>query len=372
MTSYKDWIYDVLKNYSTSTKKEPFFVSSWDCDPEMVMYPLNIISDLHHNDFHEFSYKFSEDLFWTKEILKKIFNNDIDDYWKSENFSLGTNATSSIYLSLDTLTDFKRSIYFYHLLDSNSFQINIDELNWIVKSQYIEVIILTDPIYCSGIEIEGIIYQELVEISQKNHVTLLIDGTLSGLEWNKSSCTFFDKRKFDALKRSYDFIYINSEPKSYFMNDLKYALLISSSKNITLIEDLASQVSGGLNKFQINLFRAFHSKTGKMELNKCKSHNLSTLRSNYNLLRTALINTEFALYPTNSGYFTMIFSKEAKLKDYDPKKLTKNLLYNMNILPLLGHYFTFFKENKLSIRVNLMKNFSHILPNLLFALKKYI
>jgi hypothetical protein len=68
----------------------------------------------------------------------------------------------------------------------------------------------------------------------------------------------------------------------------------------------------------------------------------------------------------------MIFSKEAKLKDYDPKKLTKNLLYNMNILPLLGHYFTFFKENKLSIRVNLMKNFSHILPNLLFALKKYI
>jgi hypothetical protein len=54
MTSYKDWIYDVLKNYSTSTKKEPFFVSSWDCDPEMVMYPLNIISDLHHNDFHEF------------------------------------------------------------------------------------------------------------------------------------------------------------------------------------------------------------------------------------------------------------------------------------------------------------------------------
>jgi bifunctional pyridoxal-dependent enzyme with beta-cystathionase and maltose regulon repressor activities len=280
--------------------------------------------------------------------------------------------TPVYYSIIDTLTDFKRSIYFYHLLDSNSFQINIDELNWIVKSQYIEVIILTDPIYCSGIEIEGIIYQELVEISQKNHVTLLIDGTLSGLEWNKSSCTFFDKRKFDALKRSYDFIYINSEPKSYFMNDLKYALLISSSKNITLIEDLASQVSGGLNKFQINLFRAFHSKTGKMELNKCKSHNLSTLRSNYNLLRTALINTEFALYPTNSGYFTMIFSKEAKLKDYDPKKLTKNLLYNMNILPLLGHYFTFFKENKLSIRVNLMKNFSHILPNLLFALKKYI
>ncbi len=179
---------------------------------------------------------------------------------------------------------------------------------------------------------------------------------------------FFSREKTNIIKESYDFFLINSGPKLFFLNDLKFSVVISLADNIALIEDLSSQISGGLNKIQVNLFRLFYAESARNELYACKSQNISTIRNNYNLLSASLIGTDWQLYPTNSGYFTMLVSKKVLLGEVDPIDVTKKLLYGHNLLPIMGNYFSFFQDNKVSIRINLMKNLRGHLPALTEAL----
>jgi bifunctional pyridoxal-dependent enzyme with beta-cystathionase and maltose regulon repressor activities len=394
MINYENWIYQELKNYELTNKTNPYFISSWDCDPKMVSYPKNIIANSFELDGMDFSYKFSEDLIWVKERLLAHWLPNGGTSLSEDNISLGNNATSSIYLGLlalinqkkhrfliitpsyysiiDTLLDFDKNVSFYHLSDTDAFEVDTEEIRRIVRAQYIEVIVFADPVYCAGIELKESVYKSIIEISIEYGVTLFVDRTLGGLSWNNGKTLWVNDAKLDLLYKCHDFIFVSSEPKAFFLNDLKFSVIISSKKNIALIEDLASQVSGGLNKFQINLFLSFYSTKGTQELDDCRITNVSKITSNFKLLKSALYDTRFDLYPTNSGYFTMIYVKDRKLVTVDPKHLTRKLLYQHNILPLLGNYFNFFKDNQLSLRVNLMKDFKRVIPNLLNGLNENV
>ncbi len=134
MIDYEDWIFEELKIYKSKYSKTPFFISSWDCDSDLVVYPNKIISQSSEIAKDEFHYKFSEDLEFTKETLKNYYCTSNRD-WHLNNFSLGINSTNSIYLALsalikkgkkrfllvtpiyysiiDTLLDFSRDITFF-------------------------------------------------------------------------------------------------------------------------------------------------------------------------------------------------------------------------------------------------------------------
>ena len=393
MISYEDWIYEELARYESKFKKEPFFISSWDYDDAITVLPNNLIGQCSEINMSDFHYKFSEDMIALKELTKD-FQNKENIIWETNNFAITANATTSLYLTLltlikqgkkrfllltpiyysiiDTLQDFNKNITFFHLTDANNFQIDIEELTTVIRQQFIEVIVFTDPIYSTGIEVDINTYNQIVEVSLQHKTIIVVDGTLGGLEWDSNSNVFFSDQKMKILKRCTDFYLIISNPKIFFLNDLKFSTIMSQTANIKMIEDLSSQVSGGLNKAQINLFQLFYSEKYTQELHSCKDQNMLTIKQNYNLLKSALIGTELSLYATNSGYFTMIVSEKATLGNTSPIEITKRLLYNYDIWALMGHYFSFFGDNKVSLRINLMKDFRRFIPQLIEALNKYI
>ncbi len=393
MIDYEDWIFNELKIYQEKFKQKPIFISSWDCDQHLANFPLKVISESSKIHKNEFCYKFSEDLINTKESLKEKFNNTSSG-WKLNNFSLGINATNSLYLVIvslikknkkrflvttpiyysiiDTINDYNCNIAFFHLMDNDDFNFNIDYLRQQIRRQYIEVLVISDPIYCAGIKIEPKLYSLICEMAIELDFSLVIDGTLSGLDWDTYEYELFPVKKLEYLRNCNDFYYVCSNPKVFFINDLKFSVCISTPNNTAIIEDLANQVTGGLNKTQIELFNAFLSKSSFDELSVCRLKNLETIKKNYNLLKSSLFNTRLKVYPTNSGYFTMLASNEILIKDIDPIKITKFMLYEYGILPILGNYFSFFKDNKLSLRINLMKEMNSWLPKIIEALSKNI
>ncbi len=389
MIEYEDWIFEELKKYKKANQLNPFFLSDWNSDNEFTFFPPYSFFKLEKDDYSEFSYKFSEDLIWVKECLKSKYPVSKKD-WSLNNYSIGINSTNSIYLSIrslieqgknrfliitpiyysiiDTLNDFKKNITFYHLIDKERFLIDFKVLENIVKQQYIDCIIMSDPIYCAGIGLTKNDYEEFAIISKRNKVTLLFDNTLSGLDWDEKKNQWNTINKLEILSESYNFIMVWSESKMLFLNDLKFSTIVGSERSIYLIEDLASQISGGLNKIHIKMFKSVHD-TNEKVLEACKNRNLETIKANYNLLKASIQGMDFSLYPSNTGYFTMLTWNEKYLNDIDPKEVTRNFLYNYNFLILLGTYFSFYKTNRLSFRINLIKNYKMELPRLLEALK---
>ena len=396
MVEYEDWIFNELDEYQVRKRNDPFFISDWDGDQVTIHYPYELIGKIASTeevDISEFGYKLPVEM---KEFKIKLYNKTkLSQLGISpKSFSISSNATSALFSTLlalkkrkikryivvrpayysivDSLRDLSRVVMFYYLESKNEFKIDFNYLEDLIKSQYAEALIISNPVYSIGRELAESEIESLVAICRQNNITLVIDSAVEGLKWNSDRFDLFNHSILTTIKDLPSWVYVSSLPKAFFINDMKYSTIIGQPNLIAEIDDLTSQVSGGLNKLHLATIDSFLDQENYLELETCFKKNIEYAKGNYSQLESALLGSPLYLGNTDSGFFTMLLLKDRSYNHIKFMEISKRLLFNFDILAMTGNYFGFKREDDFGIRINLIKNFQPHIPSLLTCFEHYL
>lgn len=375
-----DWLWDEKLKYEKNKGKSPYFLSDWDNYKEdELIFPQHILKKVYLNSIERSSsYSFMSSV----ESYKTIFSNFLLEREgvriDKKNIAISHNSTTAIHLCIHALTllnvkrflvitpvyfsvlnllkNSKLSINYFHLNIKNNFRINFDELEIFIKEQYIEAIIVTDPVFCTGIEYEINSLQKIVDMCKKYKIWLLYDYTLGGVLWNEKKFGIVNSKKIKEIIKLDKFIFIDSITKKLFLNGLKFSSIIANTHIIELVEDNSENFSGGLNYSQIKLFEEIYNQSNYDTIHNILTTNLLSIKNTYKLIKSVLIKSDFDIVCPNSSNFTIIFHKSKKIKDIDYKIFITKVLYEKNVLLIPLCRFFFYNDNLFGFRVNLSKN----------------
>lgn len=367
-----EWLFEEV--YKNREKREVNFLSDWN-----VISNTSISTNFLFNNFEGISkYNYAYEQFELKEQILSVLNDGFcNKEIKINEITISPSATSSIFLMskalsllsikrilvftplyfsiLKSIVDTGGQVFYYHLLDDNNLNIDINEVNKIIQEQLIDAIVITDPIYSSGKEISIELYESLSLICEENSLYFIADYSLGGLDWNAITHDFFNFKKIEIISRCKKYFFIDTLPKKLMINGVKFSIVIGSIEIIDKIDLISESVYGALNYSQCLLIKNLYKIENKKHIHKICDSNIKDSIEKYNLLKSILINTNFDIADTNSGYFTMINHNKIKLNDIDTKLFALTTLKELNILTLTKDRFSYYKNNKFGIRINLNK-----------------
>jgi aspartate/methionine/tyrosine aminotransferase len=388
-----DWILEEVKKYIAEKRKYPAFISDWDSDIHENAYPHSLIKKSLQNSIGKSrDYVFPEDQIILKEKIEKYIQLESHANLTTKNISLLTNSTSALYLSLvslkkmgisrflvitpayysvlDTLADLNAAVIYCHLVDSLNFQIDAEKVKSLIDEQFIQAVIITDPVYSSGVNIDNSIYECLADFFNAKKIWVIIDGTLGNMYWGEENYFAFDIEKINSVSKIKQFVYIDSVTKRFQVNGIKSAVVLAHESIIPFIEDIGCQISGGLCSAQVQLLSEFLSPENNAMLTQNLRSSLKVISQNYNLLQTSLIGSGFSVYKSENGYFTSVYSTQKKIKDVNIQAVVKSFLYGHDLRILPTSCLGFCQENLFGIRVNLLKDIKPLIPVILSAIGK--
>lgn len=380
-----EWIWEDIGKYTSLTNKQPFFPSDWDTEVDAISYPHQIIEQaLEQSKKDSNLYCFSDDQTETKEIIKKYLNLNNNAKIGESNIAFSINSTNALYLSLcalkktgitrflvitptyysiiDSLRDLGCNIFFYHLRDLSAFSLDIDFIQDAINEQFVEAVILTDPIYSTGISIGKTSLTQLCNLTNDRGVWLLIDGVLGNMPWDMQSNYIIDVKSINEISKTERFIFIDSVTKRFQINGIKSSIILASPDIRAVIENISCQISGGFCNAQIKLLQGLFREENLPDLLGILSKNIELIKKNYNLLKSGFMDTEFDLYNSTNGYFTVAYSKFSNIEDLNTKEIIRAFLYqfNLQVLPLTP--LCFYNKNRFGFRINLLKPLMPLIP----------
>jgi len=386
-----EWLMKLKIDYMNSMDIVPFSPSDWNNNDNTIKFPLHVIEKAMENNKDHHKYTFMYDLISLKksysDFIKKHLNYDID----TKNISISQNSTSSIYLSIQALfskqikrflvvtptyfsildaikSDKTANIYYYHLKDINDFEINLNKLKKIINEQYIECLIITDPIFCTSKEINIKILDQLVQICNEKNIWLVYDYTLGNIYFNKDN-SLFNISKLKIVQKTKKYIFIESISKRIFMNGIKNSIIFASKQIIPKIESVSNYINGGFSSSQLSFFNEIYNENNIEYLDDIFIQNKKTIKDNYNIIKTLLLNTNYDIYSLESGYYTTIYHKNYKLENLNIEDITKKILYDANTFVIPNCRFSFYKTNHFGFRINLSKNKEYLIKSISNTIK---
>ena len=233
-------------------------------------------------------------------------------------------------------------------------------IHWI-NEQSIDALIITDPIYSAGIEISPLVYKNLAALCNRLGIWLICDHSLGGLHWHRS-LSLIDFEKVEALLRTPKSIYLDSLTKRLFLNGVKHAVIVAPSSLIAMIHDLASRISGGFCTSQLSVLQALFSPENEADILSYMDRIRKKIRSQYRLVETALLGTNYAMYHSNTGHFSMVCHSHLRLCDVDSRNTVELFLNDHDIYVLPSEHFYYSKTSRFGFRINLVNDVSTFLP----------
>jgi aspartate/methionine/tyrosine aminotransferase len=389
-----EWLFEeIYKLRERIPEKDLFFVSDWDSDIESDNNFNEILNNAQSRSKSSFfKYSFAYEQFGLKsqilEFVRELYNLQINKY----SVTITPSATQSIYLSLlalkrlnvnrylvftpayfstfESLKSNNSFIHYYHLLDSNGFSIDFVKLEEIIKQQYIECIILTDPVFSAGIEFADQEYKSLAGLAKLYNLYLIVDYSLGGLSWDIENLSVLNHNKLKALLSADKYIFIDSLSKRLLLNGIKFSLVFAHEDVIDNIDLAAEGIFGGLNSIQVETIRQLYMPENNQAILEMQKKQLNKIKANYNLINSLLKDHPFILAGSNSGIFTTVSSTKVTFSQVNTKELVLQLLTEDYLIIIPNNRFSYYPANKFGWRVNLAKNQSDILPALVKCVRK--
>lgn len=353
--------------------EDVFFISGWDKSPQVLNLDNSIIEECLKSREHQNTYIMSKDMEETKkQIINEFYMNTHE--LEINCFTIVSNGTSAAFISL--LQMYKKKfknilfigpIYFtyYNLVDifqSKLFYWNINPFCDIVidydilKSELIEnnieCIIITLPLFGTGVSLDFNVLKQLLAICNDTSKYLIIDYVYGGMEWGNSN-NLHNYFLIDmALKSKYCILY-ESISKKIFLNGIKSAIIYSNPEIIKQINIDSEICQGGISFVQESLLNAIYEHRFKSSIIKTIQEAINYAQNNYNLIKTLLMDTDFLISKSNSGYFTLIAIPLKYFKNKDDKSIAKEICQKYNILTIPHSRYYFNLPNFYCFRVNL-------------------
>jgi bifunctional pyridoxal-dependent enzyme with beta-cystathionase and maltose regulon repressor activities len=370
------WLLKLQNRYIQENNKNPMFISDWDISNGKANFPDVLIQKaLAIPAKDALKYIFSEDLTDLKLKIKQLYKSSGFDLMDT-GISIVASPTTALYITIQTLSklgvkkilvftpvyyslidslkDLGISIIYYHLNDVDNFSIDFNKLRETIEEQEVEAIVISDPIYSCGIGISATDYGNLIEMSSSFSVWLLVDYALGGMSWQEGSDEPFIKSKMASTYSKC--ILIESITKRLVINGLKSCLIFSNQQITDQIEIHGSQVYGGLTLPQITLLKEIYELDRFSDVIAIIKRNIEVVQDNYKMLKAFLLDSDFNLYSSNSGYFSMIVHKTLRIKDVDSKTMISRYLFEEGILAFPSFHFSLYKQNHFGFRINLLQD----------------
>ncbi len=361
-----NWLLDMLN-------EDILFISGWDKSSQILNSDNKIIEECLRHREHQNTYIMSKDMQETKKQIIKDFS--INNHkLEIDCFTIVSNGTSAAFLSL--LQMFKEGfknilfigpIYFtyYHLVNmfkGKLFYWNINpfcnikfDFNTLEKEiieNNIECIIITLPLFGTGVSLDTNVLKQLFSICNNTGIYLIIDYVYGGMEWDNFN-NLHNYLLTDMVLKSKHCIMYESISKKIFLNGIKSAIIYSNSEIIKNINIDSEICHGGISFAQESLLNTVYECQYKSIIIKTLQEAINHAQNNYKLIKALLIDTDFLICESNSGYFTLIAIPLKYFKNKEDKSIAKEICQKYNILTIPHSRYYFNVPNFYCFRVNL-------------------
>lgn len=377
MRRYYTSIKSLMQARNTFQKKSgitPIFLSDWDSDYNSIHMPNLAFNNACLADIQKY-------YFWTDEegyrdTIQSFFLNQFSQSILKECFTIGSNGTSSVMLTLTALKEAGKHraliitpIYFstLNLLDQlefdvveykvsacNNFTIQMDVLEDSIIKRDVDTLFITNPLFGSGIEIGAETIKTIAQICNAHNVCLVMDYVYGGMPWKCDNPAYyiFHYPVYQAVSLSEQHVFIESISKRVFLNGAKFALIFSSFSIMRRILRLSVFMVGSMAQQQVSLVPQIYSTAAIPALASLISDNAQIAHNRYRMIKTILADSNINISDANCGYFSLISMPNSACAD--------DTTFAIHILEKTGvlttpHSRYLYKENGLySFRVNLL------------------
>ena len=353
---------------------EPIFLSDWDSDYSSVKIPHLMYNETDLSDLQKY-------YFWTDEenyrsYIQSFFSEHFSKSISTDCFTIGSNGTSSIMLALTALKEAGKRcaliltpIYFstLNLLDEldfdviefkltmkNNFDVDIEKLENTIVNAHVDTIIITNPLFGSGVEISISTIKLISGICNVYNVCLLMDYIYGGMAWNFDNPTkyIFNDPVYEAVSLSEQHIFIESISKRIFLNGAKFALVFSSPSLMRRILRLSVFMVGSMSLQQVRLIPQIYSSSSVESIINLILENATKANQRYRLIKTLLSDTHANISNANHGYFALISLPKKNFSDDNTCAI--DILNKVGVLTVPHSRYLFEEEGLYSFRINLL------------------
>lgn len=362
----------------------PIFLSDWDADYNSVYIP-SLSNNVSCADLHKY-------YFWTDEEnirvhIQTFFKSQFDHTLPVDSFTIGSNGTSSIMLSLMALKESGRHraliitpMYFstLNLLDElefdvvefdlsvkNNFAVDINAIENMIKATKTDIFIVTNPLFGSGIELEIETIKNISFLCNKYNVCFLMDYIYGGLAWSVKDPVdhIFNYSVYAAVSLAEQHIFIESISKRVFLNGVKFALIFSSENIMRRILRLSVFTVGSMAAHQVRLVPQIYSIESLPILAKLISNNAAKAYEHYKIIRTILSDTNFILSNANCGHFVLM--SIPKTENIDDVTYAISILHKTGVLTTPHSRYLLVEDGLYTFRVNLLLDKSSLIDGII-------
>lgn len=361
-----------------------FFISDWDLHNPQFMYDVKSFytmmsdnSNLSINDYY-FVNERLQDKLWLEEMLDLRSM----EWYKSLNFSIFPNGTSAASILLQTLNkknnlralllsptyftyidvlkDMNCDIHYHSLLSyEGNYIFNINDISEIVTDSQINIIILTYPLFGSGICVSFQNLQKLSSFCKVNNIFLLIDYIYGGIDWNDYS-NIFPYQLMQSTNNATAVLL--SLSKNLFLNGAKTCLLFACNELIERVEKQSVYALGSMAQSQIASLRMLYDIKNRNSVlalqNEIKLH----IQNSFQIIKSLCALRNYRLTKSNSGIFTLAGIPRDNFKKKDDDEIAKIILKSSGVLTIPHSRYLFYSDNYYWFRINLSYQNQKLFP----------
>lgn len=316
-----EYCHDAYLHYLRSGEL-PFVISGWDVSNTIVT-PVNILNSIFTDiKTNVNKYYLIEDDIGKSDVVRYLSRHGI--YVKTNQVLVANSATSLLCYAIFSITSDKDGVLvlnptYYSTNDSLllmkrnfvSIGVSLSQMSYdcnkienILQSSNINTIILTDPIFGSGIPISADDYKNIIYLANKYHCTLIVDLARYGLLWNEKKEPIIGER-LNTLKKAEKYVVIYSPCKKIFANGIKTGILISSENIAETLACYSDSVLGSVSAAQIEFLKILLSENSERYIYNQMENNINQIKSQYEMIKSIILNSSLDVLKPKMGHYAL-------------------------------------------------------------------
>jgi aspartate/methionine/tyrosine aminotransferase len=371
-------IFAIDREYLQRNRSLPVSVSDWHLTDAVYDLPnIPHFRAASENSYGLSDYLFSDSRGSEKRIVLNYIERRLGLDASRFSVSVFTNATAALFSLLAHLTSGRDArvlvqtpFYFsiagalrfcsahgvmFHVRADDNYSFDADAFVRMVDDQAIDIAILTDPMYCTGIRNTEKVLLAIAALADRN-VICLIDSSAGGFE-AANRIPIIEPLYVDAVSRFKNVFYIDSPTKRMLINSAKHALIFGDPATLEKVEGLADHFAGSLTREQlIVLAHVFSDEAWPSITAACHSNAVRLARGLAFVSAACSEHDVLAVSPREAGLYALVDRSDVRQRKLSASAFYKAMLTQSEVRALPGHLFGVSNSDRMAIRINLFRH----------------
>jgi len=237
---------------------------------------------------------------------------------------------------------------------ARGFAFDPDLLAQLVRRHRINVLVITDPVYSSGLSLDDQSWRELIALCAREGLWLVVDAAFGGLHWSDPARAWLDGR---LLAEPYEkLIVIDAPAKRLFVNGAKLGLVLAPEEVVGHLQDFTDWHLGNLAALQLRLAQLLFSPAQRPYIEVICRENAAKAASAYEVLAGHLKSSEHAYaFRPDSGFYAMLYARNSSLRDVDVMAGCRAWMEQRGVLVIPNADFHPSAKDDFGVRINLLR-----------------